>query len=77
MVEYLTSEDAGKELGNSFAWPVGLILGGGSENGCVKKEVDGVGVNGHVYANGTANVNAKTNGKLGADEKIYARKKSD
>ncbi|KAH8820801.1 ceramidase [Xylogone sp. PMI_703] len=28
VVEYVTSEDAGKPLGSSFAWPVGLIIEG-------------------------------------------------
>jgi len=74
LVEYLTSEEAGQPLGNSFAWPVGSIVNchaGKAEklngsNGSVKANGHGNGVvkgygNGEVKMNG---VNGKTEKSL-------------
>ncbi|KAE9378362.1 alkaline phytoceramidase [Stipitochalara longipes BDJ] len=60
LVEYLTSEDAGKPLGGRFAFPVGLLVDG--EAGKEKVEANG---NGH--ANGHANGVVKTNGAAKAN----------
>jgi dihydroceramidase len=49
LVEYLTSDDAGKPLGGRFAWPVGLIV--------TSKAVSG------SYQNGSAVKAKEMNGK--------------
>lgn len=76
LVEYLTSEEAGQELGKSFAWPVGLILAGRKNaagdwrNGNSEEEK---GRNGAVFSNGYGNAYTDGNGKINAHE----RKKSE
>jgi dihydroceramidase len=68
LVEYLTSEDAGKPLGGRFAFPVGWLVDG--EAGKEKVEANGNGhLNGHAngYANGHANGVAKANGAVKAN----------
>jgi len=59
LVEYLTSEDAGKPLGGRFAWPVGMLV-----NGHAGKKVEQNG-----YANGGAHSNghAKPHGVVKAN----------
>jgi dihydroceramidase len=49
LVEYLTSDDAGKPLSGRFAWPVGLIV--------ASKGVEG------SYRNGSAVRTKEMNGK--------------
>jgi dihydroceramidase len=68
LVEYLTSEDAGKPLGGRFAFPVAWLVDG--EAGREKVEANGFAkANGAVKvnrsngkANGNVNGNAKANG---------------
>ncbi|KAG4033793.1 hypothetical protein MFRU_004g02960 [Monilinia fructicola] len=80
LVEYLTSEEAGQALGQSFAWPVGLILWGGragrTEVGDGKGGAEfGAGGRGTACgANGHANGHAQ--GKANVLETIDERKKS-
>jgi dihydroceramidase len=50
LVEYLTSDDAGKPLSGRFAWPVGLIV--------ISKAVSG------SYQNGSAVKAKEMNGKI-------------
>lgn len=57
LVEYLTSEEAGRPLGKGFAWPVGRIVS--CEVGAGGRGKDGSG--GYVDVNGDAKVNG--NGK--------------
>ncbi|TGO57522.1 hypothetical protein BOTNAR_0199g00130 [Botryotinia narcissicola] len=74
LVEYLTSEEAGQELGKSFAWPVGLILAGRNKaaknwdmgNGRGEEEK---GRNGDVFSNGFGNGHLHANGKIHAHER--------
>lgn len=56
LVEYLTSEEAGRPLGRGFAWPVGGIVdcGAGEEGG-----------NGHVGGSGKPNGDVRMNGVNG------------
>jgi hypothetical protein len=49
LVEYLTSNDAGKPLNGRFAWPVGLIVKRSTEVG--------------TYRNGSAVEGKQMNGK--------------
>ncbi|APA11615.1 hypothetical protein sscle_08g063850 [Sclerotinia sclerotiorum 1980 UF-70] len=45
LVEYLTSSEAGQELGKNFAWPVGMISGGGKTHLIIDDrvgDIDGV-----------------------------------
>lgn len=76
LVEYLTSEEAGQELGKSFAWPVGLILAGRKStaktwdmgNARFEKEK---GRNADVFSNGFGNehLHLHANGKIHAHER--------
>lgn len=76
LVEYLTSEDAGKPLGGRFAWPVGWLVDG--EAGKEKVEANGNGhvnghANGHVKANGAVKangLNGKANGNGSAKKNL-------
>ncbi|KAF7898583.1 hypothetical protein EAF00_005029 [Botryotinia globosa] len=74
LVEYLTAEEAGQELGKSFAWPVGLILAGrrkAAKNwdmGNGRGEGD-KGRNGDVFSNGFGNGHLHANGKIHAHER--------
>ncbi|KAM0129413.1 hypothetical protein ACHAPC_000825 [Botrytis cinerea] len=74
LVEYLTSEEAGQELGKSFAWPVGLILASRKSatkdwrigNGRGEEEK---GKSGDLLSNGFGNGYLHANGKISAHER--------
>lgn len=89
LVEYLTSEEAGQALGSSFAWPVGLILGGrdgtklgnvdekdrnGQENGLAKTGRSEV--KRDKNGMGYENGYAHVNGEKGTCQTMVGRKKS-
>ena len=81
LVEYLTSEEAGQELGKSFAWPVGLILNRPAADSVpVVAGKEKVKKNGNVKVNvkkgkkekgkeGQVNGNGNGNGKVVVEEK--------
>lgn len=72
LVEYLTSEEAGQEIGPSFAFPVGILIEG--------KLAKNAAANGHAngHTNGHTNGSAKTNGaaKIKANGAVKANGKS-
>jgi dihydroceramidase len=70
LVEYLTSEEAGRPLGRNFAWPVGRLVdcSVGEAKGGAKLDGNGNGssndrANGVAMSNGATNGAAKDNGK--------------